>query len=199
MEALLSQFTFLSDQALQGNKNFDPSAMEDLMKLFEIESYKVWAALELVEEKQVKGAEITMPILSFDQMGLIDDLLCGIYNYGFEKPSAIQQRAVMPIINGRNVIAQAQSGTEKTSMIALTVCQVVEERAIPIKEVFDAEEVFCTGIAMVVKSVASITYQGKRIEYKLGAETLAQKLHATLTGIQTGLIEDKLGWTMLID
>ncbi|TYJ50273.1 hypothetical protein E1A91_A01G194700v1 [Gossypium mustelinum] len=75
----------------------------------------------------------------------------------------------------------------------------VEERAIPIKEVFDAEEVFCTGTAMVVKSVASITYQGKRIEYKLGAETLAQKLHATLTGIQTGPIEDKLGWTMLID
>ncbi|KAG8473036.1 hypothetical protein CXB51_034959 [Gossypium anomalum] len=80
MEALLSQFTFLSDQALQGNKNFDPSAMEDLMKLFEIESYKAWAALELVEEKQVKGAEITMPIFSFDQMGLKDDLLHGIYN-----------------------------------------------------------------------------------------------------------------------
>ncbi|XP_040971580.1 pre-mRNA-splicing ATP-dependent RNA helicase prp28 [Gossypium hirsutum] len=126
MEALLSQFTFLSDQALQGNKNFDPSAMEDLMKLFEIESYKAWAALELVEEKQVKGAEITMPILSFDQMGLKDELLRGIYNYGFEKPSAIQQRAVMPIINGRDVIAQAQSGTGKTSMVALTVCQVVD-------------------------------------------------------------------------
>ncbi|KAB2094153.1 hypothetical protein ES319_A02G136700v1 [Gossypium barbadense] len=60
MEALLSQFTFLSDQALQGNKNFDPSAIEDLMKLFEIESYKAWAALELEEEKQVKRAEITM-------------------------------------------------------------------------------------------------------------------------------------------
>ncbi|KAG8497252.1 hypothetical protein CXB51_008498 [Gossypium anomalum] len=122
MEALLSQFTFLSDQALQGNKNFDPSAMEDLMKLFEIESYKAWAALELVEEKQVKGAEITMPIFSFDQMGLKDDLLHGIYNYGFEKPSAIQQRAVMPIINGRdpNLVP------EKTSMIALTVCQVVD-------------------------------------------------------------------------
>ncbi|KAB2096889.1 hypothetical protein ES319_A01G134400v1 [Gossypium barbadense] len=32
----------------------------------------------------------------------------------------------MPIINGRDVIAQAQSGTGKTSMIALTVCQVVD-------------------------------------------------------------------------
>ncbi|GMI74403.1 maternal effect embryo arrest 9 [Hibiscus trionum] len=56
MEALLSQFTFLSDQALR-DKNFDPSAMEDLMKLFELESYKAWAAMELEHEEQ---AEITM-------------------------------------------------------------------------------------------------------------------------------------------
>ena len=70
-----------------------------------------------------KGVE---PILSFDEMGIKDDLLRGIYNYGFEKPSAIQQRAVLPIIQGRDVIAQAQSGTGKTSMIALTVCQVVD-------------------------------------------------------------------------
>lgn len=66
------------------------------------------------------------PIMGFDQMGLKDDLLRGIYNYGLEKPSAIQQRAVMPIINGLDVIAQAQSGTGKTSMIALAVCQVVD-------------------------------------------------------------------------
>ncbi|XP_042520367.1 eukaryotic initiation factor 4A-III homolog A-like [Macadamia integrifolia] len=65
-------------------------------------------------------------ITSFDQMGIKDDLLRGIYQYGFEKPSAIQQRAVLPIINGRDVIAQAQSGTGKTSMIALTVCQMVD-------------------------------------------------------------------------
>ncbi|KAL5716221.1 RNA helicase [Ranunculus cassubicifolius] len=66
------------------------------------------------------------PVSSFDQMGIGDELLRGIYQHGFEKPSAIQQRAVMPIINGRDVIAQAQSGTGKTSMIAITVCQRVD-------------------------------------------------------------------------
>ncbi|KAL0925550.1 hypothetical protein M5K25_003897 [Dendrobium thyrsiflorum] len=65
-------------------------------------------------------------ITSFDQMGIRDDLLRGIYAYGFEKPSAIQQRAIMPIVSGRDVIAQAQSGTGKTSMIALSVCQMVD-------------------------------------------------------------------------
>ncbi|XP_028775490.1 uncharacterized protein LOC114732369 [Neltuma alba] len=56
MEALLSQFTFLSDQALE-DKNFDPSTIEDLMKLFEIESYKAWAAMELEQEKEEEEAE----------------------------------------------------------------------------------------------------------------------------------------------
>lgn len=48
---------------------------------------------------------------TFDAMELREDLLRGIYAYGFEKPSAIQQRAVKPILMGHDCIAQAQSGT----------------------------------------------------------------------------------------
>ena len=70
-----------------------------------------------------EGVEL---IMSFDQMGIKNDLLRGIYAYSFEKPSAVQQRAVLPIIQGRDIIAQAQSGTGKTSMFALTVCQMVD-------------------------------------------------------------------------
>ena len=50
-------------------------------------------------------------IESFDGMDLPEELLRGIYSYGFEKPSAIQQRAIRPTILGRDLIAQAQSGT----------------------------------------------------------------------------------------
>jgi hypothetical protein len=50
-------------------------------------------------------------IETFDGMSLPDELLRGIYSYGFEKPSAIQQRAVKPTMLGRDLIAQAQSGT----------------------------------------------------------------------------------------
>lgn len=35
-----------------------------------------------------------------------------------------------------------------------------------------------------------------RVEYKTGKEALSEKLYETLTGIQTGLIEDKMGWTL---
>lgn len=70
---------------------------------------------ELVDGENVvfetsAGVEV---ISSFDRMGIREDLLRGIYAYGFEKPSAIQQRAVTPIISGRDAIALAQSGTEK--------------------------------------------------------------------------------------
>ena len=47
---------------------------------------------------------------SFDDMHLKEELLRGIYAYGFEKPSAIQARAILPCIGGHDVIAQAQSG-----------------------------------------------------------------------------------------
>ena len=56
---------------------------------------------------------------SFDDMNLPEDVLRGIYAYGFEKPSAIQQRAIRPITQGRDVIAQAQSGTGKTATFSI--------------------------------------------------------------------------------
>merc|ERR1719222_88427 len=56
---------------------------------------------------------------SFDQMELPEELLRGIYAYGFEKPSAIQQRAIKPTMLGRDLIAQAQSGTGKTATFAI--------------------------------------------------------------------------------
>eukprot|EP00558_Chaetoceros_sp_UNC1202_P009903 CAMPEP_0197235852 /NCGR_PEP_ID=MMETSP1429-20130617/3176_1 /TAXON_ID=49237 /ORGANISM="Chaetoceros sp., Strain UNC1202" /LENGTH=409 /DNA_ID=CAMNT_0042694551 /DNA_START=32 /DNA_END=1261 /DNA_ORIENTATION=+ len=58
-------------------------------------------------------------IEAFDGMELPEELLRGIYAYGFEKPSAIQQRAIKPTILGKDLIAQAQSGTGKTATFAI--------------------------------------------------------------------------------
>jgi len=64
-------------------------------------------------------------IPDFGKMGLKEDLLRGIYAYGFEKPSAIQQRAITPILQGRDVIAQSQSGTGKTTIFCIGVLQTI--------------------------------------------------------------------------
>ena len=68
----------------------------------------------------------TEVVTSFDDMDLKEDLLRGIYAYGFEKPSAIQQRAVKPTLTGRDVIAQAQSGTGKTATFAIGILQTLD-------------------------------------------------------------------------
>lgn len=49
------------------------------------------------------------------------------YSYkDFEKPSAIQQRAIKPIISGRDMIAQAQSGTGKTATFSISILQKID-------------------------------------------------------------------------
>ena len=63
---------------------------------------------------------------TFDGMGIRQDLMRGIYAYGFEKPSAIQQRAIKPMCKGRDVIAQAQSGTGKTATFSIAALQSID-------------------------------------------------------------------------
>jgi translation initiation factor 4A len=63
---------------------------------------------------------------TFDEMGLNEELLRGIYAHGFEKPSAIQSAAIMPFIKGRDMIGQAQSGTGKTGTFGIGVLQNID-------------------------------------------------------------------------
>lgn len=63
---------------------------------------------------------------TFDEMDLREELLRGIYAHGFEKPSAIQQRGIRPVIEGRDTIAQAQSGTGKTATFSIAALQRID-------------------------------------------------------------------------
>lgn len=64
---------------------------------------------------------------SFDDMGLREDILRGIYAYGFEKPSVIQTKGIVPIIEGHDCISQSQSGTGKTGTFTIGALQKVDE------------------------------------------------------------------------
>jgi len=63
---------------------------------------------------------------SFDDLPLHENLLRGIYSYGFEKPSAIQQRGIAPLLKGRDTIGQAQSGTGKTATFVIGTLQKID-------------------------------------------------------------------------
>eukprot|EP01027_Heterolobosea_sp_BB2_P008854 GEZU01013131.1.p1 GENE.GEZU01013131.1~~GEZU01013131.1.p1 ORF type:complete len:245 (+),score=29.69 GEZU01013131.1:193-927(+) len=72
---------------------------------------------------------LTPLIHSFESMEL-DDMLCaGIYAYGFEKPSKVQKRAIIPLLRGFDVVLQAQSGTGKTCAFAIALLQRINLHA----------------------------------------------------------------------
>mmetsp|Transcript_12531 Transcript_12531/g.21751 ORF Transcript_12531/g.21751 Transcript_12531/m.21751 type:complete len:394 (-) Transcript_12531:174-1355(-) len=74
----------------------------------------------------VSGADEYPVVDSFDDLDLQEGLLRGIYSYGFEKPSAIQQRAIRPVLDGRDTIGQAQSGTGKTATFVIGSLQRID-------------------------------------------------------------------------
>lgn len=66
-------------------------------------------------------------VYSFDELNLKPNIVRGVFGYGYEAPSAIQQRAILPITEGRDVLAQAQSGTGKTATFTISALQRIDE------------------------------------------------------------------------
>lgn len=65
-------------------------------------------------------------IKAWDELELNPKLLRGIFANGFEKPSPIQSKAIRPVMQGRDVLAQAQSGTGKTATFAIGALQRID-------------------------------------------------------------------------
>jgi superfamily II DNA/RNA helicase len=83
---------------------------------------------ECIDEISNKEEEIldsSYEINTWDELDIDPNLLRGIYNYGFERPSTIQKKAIRPIMAGKDVIAQAQSGTGKTAAFGIGALSVV--------------------------------------------------------------------------
>ena len=65
-------------------------------------------------------------IEKWDDFDIKNDLLRGIYSMGFENPSPIQKKAIKPIIMGKDIIGQAQSGTGKTGTFSIGTLQLID-------------------------------------------------------------------------
>jgi len=115
---------------------------------------------------------------TFDELNLKSELLRGIYGYGFEKPSAIQQKAILPIIKQRDVIAQAQSGTGKTAAFAIGSLQLVDATK---------DEIQC-----LVLSPTRELAQQTSIVYQFLGECLKVKVTLLIGGTKVGADLDKL-------
>ncbi|XP_013587501.1 PREDICTED: branched-chain-amino-acid aminotransferase 1, mitochondrial isoform X2 [Brassica oleracea var. oleracea] len=110
------------------------------------------------------------------------------------------------LVKGNTIVTPATNGTilggitrKSVIEIAIDLGYKVEERVVPVEELKEAEEVFCTGTATGVASVGSITFQNTRTEYKVGDGLVTQQLRSILVGIQTGSIQDTKNWVLEID
>ena len=73
-----------------------------------------------LNQDEHKVSDFTLSeIKKWDELEIHPDILRGIYAYGFERPSPIQCKAILPILQKRDIIAQAQSGTGKTAAFTI--------------------------------------------------------------------------------
>lgn len=56
---------------------------------------------------------------TFAQLGLSDSVLKSVEEIGYESPSPIQQQSIPPLLEGKDILGQAQTGTGKTAAFAL--------------------------------------------------------------------------------
>jgi translation initiation factor 4A len=79
-----------------------------------------------VEDLIVTGIDESFkPATDFNDMELPDNLARGVYAHGFERPSKIQKVAIVPMRDGRDILAQSQSGTGKTGTFLIgSLCRV---------------------------------------------------------------------------
>ncbi|XP_010544024.1 PREDICTED: branched-chain-amino-acid aminotransferase 2, chloroplastic isoform X2 [Tarenaya hassleriana] len=105
------------------------------------------------------------------------------------------------IVKGKKISTPATKGTILKGITRKSVMEIatdqgyqVEERAVPVDELMEADEVFCTGTAVGVAPVGSVTYQSQRKEFKTGNDSVCEELQKILVSIQTGFMEDKKGW-----
>jgi len=125
--------------------------------------------LKNVEFETSEDVDVTP---TFDAMGLREDLIRGIYAFGFEKPSAIQQRSIRPIVKGRDVIAQAQSGTGKTATFSISVLQSLDTQ-------------LCETQALVLSPTRELAQQIQKVILALG-DYMSVQCHACIGGTNVG-------------
>ena len=107
----------------------------------------------LVQENSIYKNQI---INSWDDFDIKTDLLRGIYSYGFENPSEIQKRAILPMIEKHDLIAQAQSGSGKTGTFSISTLQLINTDVNAIQAIIIAPtHELVKQISMVITSLGS--------------------------------------------
>lgn len=127
-------------------------------------------------DKAVKDGELPA-FTSFEDMGLRENLLHGVFAFGFESPSAVQMRAIVPWASGKDVLVQAQSGTGKTATFLLGLLQQIDVKSSDLQAIVLAPT---RELAEQIAGIASDlgTFDAVRVRACVGGKRLADDLSA---------------------
>ena len=124
------------------------------------------------QENREKGAYEIVEIKSWDELNISENILRGIYAYGFEKPSPIQSKAILPMMQKRDIIAQAQSGTGKTAAFTIgALSQVDTTKNTTQVLVLSPTRELSKQTSDVIKQIGS-TMNGLRVQLHVGGTTM---------------------------
>jgi translation initiation factor 4A len=120
---------------------------------------------------------------TFEDMDLKPDLLRGIYAYGFTKPSSIQAKGIKPIVDGKDLLAQAQSGTGKTGTFCIGSLHHVDpaKKAIQVLCLVPTRE-----LAQQIEHVANAlgSYMGVKTYAAMGKTPVREDIRSIEKGVQ---------------
>jgi superfamily II DNA/RNA helicase len=97
--------------------------------LIDMEENSISMNDEFNKTNMFKKTKKIKEISSWEELDSDMSILRGIYSYGFEKPSPIQKKSILSMVEGQDIIAQAQSGTGKTGAFTVgTLCSIDTEK-----------------------------------------------------------------------
>lgn len=112
----------------------------------------------------------------WDSAEIENDILKGIYSYGFERPSVIQSKAIRPIALGKDVLAQAQSGTGKTASFTIGALSVINlKHNFPQVLILSPTRELTLQTANVVRSLSSCM-KGLRVQTLFGGSSIDETI-----------------------
>ena len=113
-------------------------------------------------------------ITKWDDLDIDVNILRGIYAMGFENPSPIQSKAILPIINEKDIIAQAQSGTGKTAAFTIGALSRINLKSETTQVlILSPTHELTKQIASVISGIGSMM-EGLRVKILIGGSSIEQ-------------------------
>lgn len=109
---------------------------------------------------------------TWEELKINQSILRGIYAHGFEAPSPIQKKAIIPMIEGKDIIGQAQSGTGKTGCFTISALELIDTNQDNVQ-------------AIILSPTRELSYQIKDVLDKIGIYLKNLKTQLLIGGTST--------------